>query len=234
MLSISELPDFEAPQEKGPNPFTPSSGNTGGTWVPDDQQNATWRIFNKLYKCRLPVFQIRSLDDIEFYGVPVSGDREYDDTMRGESRLYYKTVAQMLMYFKNDVTVGLFDVNDSKKIYEDCRDHMAMWQQSLLQSVNIKPNPAVLGQLQLMDKFARAVHPHAESLYSQEFTESVLLRNFRNVGFGNGSQFQLPKAMSEPAPAPVQTEAEPEPTRPYESFEFADVFAQRRTNWRGE
>lgn len=225
-----EQPDFVPPQEEGPNPFTPSSGNTGGTWVPQDQQTATWRLFNKLYKCRIGVFQARSLDDIQFFGVPISGDKEFDNTMRGETRLYYKTVAQLLMYFKNDVAVGLWDVNDTKKIYEDCRDHMSMWQRTLLRSPNIKPAQETLDQLTLLDRFAQTVYAHAGSLYTEEFTESILLRRFNAVGLGS---FGLPVAAQAPveeAPAPT---AEPEPYTAPRGESFADAFTQRRNNWRG-
>jgi len=227
-LGQFEPPEFVPMQESGPNPFTPTSGNTGGTWVPEEQQTATWRIFNKLYKCRISVFQTRSLDDIQFFGVSISGDREFDATMRSENRLYYKTVAQMLMYFKNDVTVGLFDVRDSKLIYDDCRDHMATWQRVLLKSPNIKPSQGTLDQLQLLDKFAATVYPHAAPLYTQEFTESVLLRRFNAVGFGN---LGLPSAASIPeAPEPVVEQAYSPPSHD----SFADVFAKKRNNWRGE
>jgi hypothetical protein len=235
MNEFVEPPDFEPLKEPGPNPFTPSSGNTGGTWVPEDQQTPTWRIFNKLYMCRLSVFQTRSLDDIEFYGVPVSGDKEYDDTMRGENRLYYKTVAQLLMYFKNDVAIGLFKVTDAKPIYEDCRDHMAMWQRTLLRSPNIKPTQDVIAQLQLLDRFAKTVYPHAESLFTEEFTESILLRSFRSVGFGL-SGIGLPAAAVSPAPTVPEPQQDEGPAQSFshESFDFVDVFNQRRSNWRGE
>lgn len=235
MNEFVEPPDFVPPQEPGPNPFTPTSGNTGGTWVPEDQQTATWRIFNKLYMCRLSVFQTRSLDDIEFYGVPISGDKEYDETMRGENRLYYKTVAQLLMYFKNDVGIGLFKVTDAKPIYEDCRDHMAMWQRTLLRSPNIKPSQDVIAQLQLLDRFAKTVYPHAESLFTEEFTESILLRSFRSVGFGLPG-IGLPAAAISPAPAVPEPQQEEQPSSlaRHESFDFVDVFNQRRGNWRGE
>lgn len=228
-MNLQPAPEFEPLQEPGPNPFTPTSGDTGGTWVPKAQRTATWRLFNRLYKCRVPVFQTRSLDDIEFFGVPVSGDREFDSTMRNENRLYYKTVAQMLLYFKNDVTVGIFDVNDTKTIYDDCRDHMAMWQNTLLKSANVKPSQAVLDQLQLLDKFAQTVYSHAGTLYTTEFTESILLRRFNAVGFGS---IGLPASASVPEPVVEKAPEEPYQAPVHESF--AEAFAARRSNWRGE
>ena len=110
---------------------------------------------------------------------------------------------------------------------------MAMWQRTLLRSPNVRPSQDVMAQLQLMDKFAKTVYPHAESLYTEEFTESILLRSFRNVGFGVPG-LGMPAAAVAPKevePPPVE---EPPPSQAPQDFDFGSLFSQRRTNWRGE
>jgi hypothetical protein len=122
----------------------------------------------------------------------------------------------------------LFDVNDSKIIYDDCRDHMATWQRTLLKSPNVKPSQAVLDQLQLLDKFAQTVYAHAGTLYTTEFTESILLRRFNAVGFGS---FGLPSAAAEPKEV---VETPKEEYQPPVHQSFAEAFAAPRRNWMGE
>ncbi|MDR3392209.1 MAG: hypothetical protein P4L77_10805 [Sulfuriferula sp.] len=198
-----------------------------GTWVPESERTPTWIIFHQVWKCRAPVFQMRSLEDVEHFGVPTSGERDFDAGMMSERRLQYMTIAQMVELFQRDVTVGLFDVNDAKQIYEVITDHLKLWQDTLAYSPNVKPAPEVFEELMLMDGFAQAVWPHAQPLFTTEFVESVLLRRITSI--------MLPEAAdNKEAPPPVTKD------NPYvlpERDSFAEIFANRRAlnrSWNGE
>jgi hypothetical protein len=192
---------------------------SGGTWVPKAQQNCTWRIFNKVYKCRHSVFHARSVEDIEFFGTPSSGDSEFDKTMLNETRLFYKTPAQMIDLFKKDVPVGLFNTSDATEIYTDISDHLRNWYDAFSRSPNIKPDNEIIDDLMLMDRFANVIYPHATPFFKTDFVESTLVRRMTEMGGG----LDLPMV----APPP------PKPKR--ESM--AEIFANRREiaskSWRG-
>lgn len=200
---------------------------TEGTWVPESERTPTWVIFHQVWKCRAPVFQMRTLEDVEHFGVPTSGERDFDAGMLAERRLHYLTIAQMVELFQRDVTVGLFDVNDAKQIYEVITDHLRLWQDTLAYSPNVKPDNKVIDELMLMDNFAQAVWPHAQPLFTTAFVESVLLRRITSI--------MLPEAAEvREAAVPVTKDA------PYilpERDSFSEVFANRRAlnrSWNGE
>ncbi len=196
------------------------------SWVPKAEQNATWRIWNKLYKCRVSAFHSRSVEDVEHFGTPASGDSEFDKTMLTECRQYYKTTDQMVELFKRNIPVGLFTAVDAKSIYEDINDHLVRWQNTILKSPNIKPDNAVIDDLISMDKFASVVYPHAKPFFTTEVTQSLLLRRMTAIGLP-ASAFSDAKPKDEPAAAyevPVRES-------------LADIFAARRNvsskSWRG-
>jgi hypothetical protein len=204
--------------------------NTGGSWVPKDQQTATWRIWHRRYQCRHSSFHARSLEDIEHFGVPVSGDAEFDRTMMNESRIYYKTAEEMIELFRRDIPVGLMKPADAKAIYDDITDHLKLWELTALRSPNIKPDNKLLEDLMLMDRFAQAVYPHAVPYFTTEKTESLLMRRMTEV-------MVLPAATLNPDPKPVVPDGEEQGYQVPPRESLFDIFANRRElsnkSWRG-
>jgi hypothetical protein len=197
-------------------------------YVPKSQQTATWRIFHKKYRCRVPVFHTRSIEDIEHFGTPASGDAEFDKTMLNEVRIYYKTTDEMIELYKRNVPLMLMDPKDAKTIYEDISEHLQLWRTTHEYSVNLKPDNDLLEDLMTMDRFATLVYPHAHPFFKTVSVESSLARGISEL-------FQLPilAAADTPKPAKVERKEYVAPER--ESFE--EIFANRREvsarSWRG-
>lgn len=197
------------------------------TWVPKEKQTATWRVFHKKWLVRVPVFQSRSIEDVEHFGVFTSGERDYDAAMMNERRLQYMSIDEMYELYKRDITVGIFNVKEAADIYNDVSEHLLMWQNNLWGSSNIKAHPDVLEDLIGLDRFANALWPHAQPILKEDFIESDLFKAF--------NLFDLPMAAQEIAPAKVPSRDEPYVLPPRDSFE--DIFAKRRrvkTSWNGE
>lgn len=206
---------------------------SNATWVPENERTPLWRIFNDLYMCRVPVFRSRTVEDIEMFGTPASGDSEYDKTMLNERRAMMLTINQMVEYYKRGVVIGLMKTEDSKKIYEVIIDHLKLWQDTLTRSPNVRPDNEVLDDLVQLDKFASAVYQHAQHFFKQGFIESFLLRRMTSLGSAIG----LPSTASMELPtlgAPVEKkEWQPQPRE-----SLADIFAARREvssgSWHGK
>lgn len=196
------------------------------TWVPKDQRTAAWKIFNQKFMCTAPVFQMRSVEDIEHFGTPASGDAEFDATMMNERRLMYLSIAEMTELFKRGVVVGVRKVEDTKTIYDIIQEHLTVWNTVFLKSPNVKPDNEVLGDLIQLDKLANAVYQYAQFFFTVERLESIVgqrITSFQDT-------FMLPTttaaAMGENSAVQIVNKKEWEP-QPRQSL--ADIFAERRT-----
>jgi hypothetical protein len=207
------------------------------TWVPESERTPLWHIFNDLYMCKVPVFQARTVEDIELFGTPASGDAEFDRTMQNERRTQYMTIRQMVELFQRGVTVGIIRSSDTKKIYETVSDHLRIWQETMLRSPNIRPDNEVLDDLVALDKFASAVHLHAQHYFTHDFVESLFARRMTEwsqsaIGLPASAEVELPMMAKPPEPLGEKKEWTPQPRE-----SLADIFAARRTvkasSWHG-
>lgn len=200
----------------------------GGTWVPKAQRTCTWRLFHQIYMCRHSVFHARTVEDVDFFGTPASGDAEFDKTMLNEKRLFYKTPVQMIELFRRDVPVGLFKIEDAKQIYQDISDHLRNCSDAFRLSPNIKPDNDMIDELMAMDRFANVIYPHAVPFFKEGFQESTLMRRMMETG-----SMSLPVTE---APAPKEKKND-EPYEAPQRESLADIFANRREiaskTWRG-
>src|SRR5690242_10317864 len=78
----------------------------------------TEKIWGHLYKCTVPAFQSRSVEDIRERGVIVTGIRDLDQGLKDAREKRWLTIDKMVEFFKRGVTVGVCDFNDTKDIYQ--------------------------------------------------------------------------------------------------------------------
>lgn len=147
---------------------------TCSTWVPPEQRDTRWYIWFKLFKCRLNAFKSRSIEDVEHFGVPYSGDPLYDQAMMQEDKIRMLTINDMVEYFRKGLVVAVVDSKDTKLIYEYITDHLNAWKEKLEKGWHIGGAP--IEDLILMDKFANAVHKHARHHFTTEMVDSILAR----------------------------------------------------------
>lgn len=203
------------------------SSAPSATWVPKAQQTATWRVFHKKWLVRVPVFQARTVEDVEHFGVFSSGESDYDNAMLQERRVQYMSLNEIYELFKRDVVVGIFNVKESGEMYEDISEHLRTWQTALWTSSNIKADPQVLEDLMGLDRFAAAMWPHAQPVLKRDFIESEIMRALGSI------EMPLAALFDEHAEKPV---AKDEPYILPERETFEDAFSNRRriTSWNGE
>ena len=87
-----------------------------GTYIPEDQRDSAWWIWNKKFTCRIPYLQSMSTDYIRQFGVMVSGDPVRDKAIVSETITTMLTIAQMVEYFSKGVTVGVVKYEDTKPV----------------------------------------------------------------------------------------------------------------------
>lgn len=146
-------------------------------WVPPEQRDSGWWIFNELFHCRVQRIQTLSLDEMKEYGTPTSGDPVFDEQMRNERIDRMLTIAQMMEFYENGVTVGVVADTDTKRIYDFITDHLLAWRHHLQTEMNMRIQmQAPLEDLVKLDQFANVVYKHAKFHFTQEYVDSLLGR----------------------------------------------------------
>lgn len=141
---------------------------TGGNRIP----SMTEKIWGYLYKCSVPAFQSRTVEDIRQNGVMVTGIADLDEGLKNDWIKKWITINQMVEYFKRGVPVRVINYNDTKDIYQTVQTHLLNWLDVLRTGLNIGDSP--MEDLIAMDQFAATVYPHAKYLYTPEALESAL------------------------------------------------------------
>lgn len=197
------------------------------TYVPENQRDTAWYIWNKLFMCRVPYLQSMSPDYVRHFGVPMSGDPVRDKAIVSEKITTMLTIAQMVEYFSKGVTVGVVKHADTSLIYQYISDHLNAWRQQL--EVGLNNRDAPLDDLLAMDRFASAVYVHAKQHFDDEFVEGIIARRMRGAMRVNRTNLFLRRPGD---PKPVPGEEPQAPAKP-ERNSMAEVFASRRATVKG-
>lgn len=148
--------------------------------APSAQQYTTdYFIFEKLWWCRIPFNQSRSVEHIKHFGTPASGDPERDRGTANELVDRMITIARMVEYWKTGVHVFVKNRNECKDIYEAISAHLQAWKKHIEGSLNVGDAP--LQDLVDLDQFANVVYAHAKYQFTSTFVEDVMARRVSSV-----------------------------------------------------
>jgi|ERR1700752_2707831 len=141
---------------------------TGGNRVP----SVTDKIFSWYYKCSVPSFHSRTVEDIRQNGVVVTGIRDLDEGLKNDWIRKWLTINSMIEFYKRGVPVKVIDVKDTKDIYQTIQTHLVQWLELIRVGINIGDAP--MDDLIAMDRFAAVIYPYAKYLITPEALESAL------------------------------------------------------------
>lgn len=197
------------------------------TWIPEEQRDTRWYIWHQRFQVRVPFIQTLSVEYIQKFGMPTTGDSQHDRSTANESVIRMLTIAEMVEYFSRGVTIAVCNVKDTKKIYEHITDHLMAWKKELEESIHVRNAP--LEDLKRLDKLAHAVYAHAKPQFTSEVVESII--NRRIAGASRVPLSRLLAMPDEIKPKELPPEAMPDPGR----VSMADIFAARqqatRSRW---
>ena len=195
-------------------------------YVPPEQRDSRWHIWNDLFMVRVPFLQNQSVDYLQHFGVPASGYAPYDQQTANELVTRMMSIKEMVEFFARGVTIAVVKHSDTKVIYERITDHLQAWKRELETSLHIRNAP--LDDLRTMDRFASAVYPHAQQHFTEEIVESLIARRMSSV-----MRVRRDNILGPPPEAVRrirgEADAEPqeEPTKP-QRVSMAEVFASRQ------
>ena len=143
-------------------------------WVPDDQRDTRYWIFFELYLCRIPYIQMKSVEELEQFGIPMSGHRESDYGTTNELRQIMIPISRMAEYYDRGCRISLVKYEDAKRVYQRITDHLVAWKEHLANSLNIGDAP--IDDLKLLDRLANAVYDHAKYQFTDEIINGLITR----------------------------------------------------------
>ena len=141
-------------------------------WVPEDQRDTRYWIFNALFYCKVSNIQSQSLDYLQLHGMPCVGDATYDRQQANELIDRALCIVDMIELYNNGVTVRVSKYEDTKIIYERITDHLNAWKTRLESGFHMKDAP--IEDLILMDKFAVSVYSHAKYQFTEVYVDSLI------------------------------------------------------------
>lgn len=166
-----------------------------GTWIPPEQRDTRWYLWNARFQCRVPFLQSQALASLKHFGLPTSGDTRLDRSMRDELVERALCIDEMVELFKQGVTVGVIQPKDTVKIYEHISAHLTKWKDLMMYRMNRGDAP--IEDLVLLDQLAQAVYPHAQSQFGTDVVDSFLARNISSVMRFNRGEVFKPKHLAE-------------------------------------
>jgi hypothetical protein len=139
------------------------------------------RVFNILvsYKDSL------SEDHIRMFGMPTTGDAQFDSGMHNDMVSKFFTIDQMVEYYKKGIVFYVKDHRETKDIYDIVSSYLLCWKQHLDTGINVGGAP--LEDLINLDRFASSVHDHAVEHFSDNYIKSNLMKFIGNRKIGRSS-----------------------------------------------
>jgi len=163
-----------------------------GAWVPPEERDTRWYLWNELYLCRVPFMQTMSKDYVRIHGVPFTGHAESDQSMHSELVQRMLSINAMTEFFEKGVTVAVVRHEDTAKIYNRISDHLKAWKRELEVALDVRNAP--LEDLKLLDRLAAAVYVHAQQHFTEEQLDSLLARRIAGTMRLNRSTLMVPQS----------------------------------------
>lgn len=139
-------------------------------------------IFDRKYEVRIKKIDNMSIEEIEFYGMYSTGDKEYDDHLNNELITRWLSINEMVEYYKRGKSFSIVDPRNTEEIYGVIHQYLHSWKNRMQNSVNIGNAP--VDDLIALDAMAAAVHGYACQYMKIDKTQSPLLNYFDNFGLG--------------------------------------------------
>ncbi|MNU19714.1 hypothetical protein D3C71_79470 [compost metagenome] len=161
-------------------------------WVPPEDRDTRWYLWNELFLCRVPFMQTMSKDYVRIHGVPFTGHVESDRATHQELVQRMLSINQMTEFFKHGTNVSVCKHEDTKRIYEYISNHLRAWKRELEVSLDVRNAP--LEDLKMLDRLAASVYVHAQEHMSEAIIDSILARRIAGTMRLNRSNFMVPKS----------------------------------------
>lgn len=179
-----------------------------------DHQKILNIIFDRKYEVRIKKIDNMSVEEIEFYGMYSTGDKEYDNELNNEIITRWMSINEMVEYFKRGKPFSIVDPKYTQEIYDVVHQYLLHWKDRLQNSLNIGNAP--IDDLIALDSMASSLHGYACQYMKVQKSQSSLMNYFDGFGLGRGN--------------PETVSGSEEGVKRHESF--AEVFSESFMSYR--
>ena len=149
--------------------------------------DTTVKLWDYLYKVRLPYLQSRSINDLQKFGTTVTGVSALDDDIQNQWITTMLSVAQMVELFKEGIPIKVVSTKDVKEIYDSISHHIHAWTNMLTHGINIGNAP--IDDLITLDEFANTIYEHAKYQFTAETVNSLMAQQMNTIQRVNAHNF---------------------------------------------
>lgn len=149
--------------------------------------DTTTLIWDRLFMCRIPNLQTMSEEYIRFFGMPTTGDPGIDKEMSNQLITTMISIAKMVEYSKDGISIRVVKTEDVKTIYEFISLHLQAWKHQISNGINIGNAP--IDDLIAMDSFANIVYDKAKFQFTRTMADSIMTRYLSNSSKINKTNF---------------------------------------------
>lgn len=151
----------------------------------DVSKDSSTYIFDYLYSCRVPLHATLTENEMRIFGYVHTGNQDIDGGTREQLVTVMWPISKMATAFGQGDTVRLVRYGDAKEIYEHVERHLHAWKNKLEVAIHIGSAP--LKDLILLDEFANSVYEHAKFNFTNQYVESLMMRDLTAISAINRS-----------------------------------------------
>lgn len=155
--------------------------------------DTTVKLWDYLYKVRVPYLASRTVEDVREKGVVVTGIPEIDNDIQNQLLTTYISIAKMSVYFNEGIPIKLCDPKDARDIYESISLHIHSWKAQLERGINIGDAP--IDDLILLDRFANSIYEHGKFEFTKDVLDSLMGKHMTGLQRVSAANFFKSGAM---------------------------------------
>ncbi len=121
-----------------------------------DNRDTVVKLFEDLYKVRIPDLATTSPEHLKYYGRYITGDPKVDAETANNFVTVYIPIVRIIEYVEKGFSVYIVKRSDLDLIYNAVQEHLELWKRQLERGINNNNPPT--HDLVVMDKFATLLY----------------------------------------------------------------------------
>lgn len=154
---------------------------------PNSTNDTTEAIWERSFRCLVSQKQTTSEDYYKIFGQRSTGSKKHDRAIPDQYVDTYISIAKMVEYFQQGVTIQVYNYDDCKTIYEIIERHLRRWQSQFAHGINIGDAP--VDDLIAMDEFANKIYDKAKYLIKPDIVNSLAVQQMSSLSSLSRSAF---------------------------------------------
>lgn len=130
-----------------------------------DRESTGYKIFKKIFHCRVKAKHLLDIEKVAEYGHPTTGDDEYDAELAETLNDVYLPTSTIAEMFGDGVDVQMVNHGDAVTMYNLIIDHLEWWDEKFRTSLYINPErlKRVKADLEILSRLSASLYPSVRS-----------------------------------------------------------------------